>query len=108
LNDFHLLDISQQNNYKWITQFTPPTPPQKPTTDLRSTKGGTTTTVTAFASPVKPTNMVGILIGGIVSGVVMISGTMIFAIWLIYKRNHSQGDPSQGYNRDSNHEPVYL
>ena len=60
-----MLDVSDKDNYKWITKFTPVSP-----------------TDTSPVSPQSPKNL-GAIIGGTIGGIVVV----VVSIFLLYRRN---------------------
>jgi len=92
-----MLDVSDKNNYKWVTDFIPASIPPDSTSSF---PGTSTSKAPASIPPISSSqskNNLGAIIGGTVGSIVIIIGFIIFLIYY-WERNRDidYGIPTPG------------
>ena len=119
-NNMYLLDISQKDNYKWITKYNPLPSTQSATsnptstnpTSIPNTPNTIITTETPDPNPSASPSKTGIIVGGIVGGIigfVVSFGVIITVRYVSIYRRNKRNHPKVSINdhtQRANHEPV--
>ena len=101
-NSIFILDVGDQNDYKWVVEFDPNAAAST------SPPSSTTPTSDTLSQQSTSTKQLGIIIGGTVGGGVIIIGSIVFLIY--YRKRKSSVDyiPTPGNVRLNDQEVIQI